>query len=464
MAQNRTLTSYTVTDSLTRRAVDIFVSLKTSAGFNPSFRSIQQRLFWRLSIAGMVIAAVLSLLVYISEQKTVSRTVSSRAWEVVVRFNDQIKTLLDDPEIPKLEIIRDKIKVLFAASKIKHQQGQLIYLKMYDQFGDDMGLVMNNDYASISTIASYMQEHSGDQKAGGDNHVEIKYFGGAPHVILTVPLVDSSGKIVARIEEVVAVSYKVLTEIETRIFKTILMVFAIVFAVTLAFYPIYRSLLAQQLKLTQNLLESNIDILQVLGSAIAKRDSNTDSHNYRVTIYAVCLAEAIKLNHNTIQSLIKGAFLHDVGKIGISDTILLKPGKLNQEEFEVMKNHVQHGIDIVKRSEWLKDAADIVECHHEQYGGNGYPMGLKGRAIPVGARIFAIADVFDALTSRRPYKESFSYRSAVNLIREKSGIHFDPDFVDVFFSIIGPIHREIKKCNSRILRHRMSIIINKYFS
>jgi len=242
------------------------------------------------------------------------------------------------------------------------------------------------------------------------------------------------------------------------------MVFSIVFAVTLAFYPIYRSLLTQQLKLTRNLLESNIDILQVLGSAIAKRDSNTDSHNYRVTIYAVCLAEAIKLKHETIQSLIKGAFLHDVGKIGISDTILLKPGKLNPEEFEVMKNHVQHGIDIVKRSEWLRDAADIVECHHEQYGGNGYPMGLKGRAIPVGARIFAIADVFDALTSRRPYKESFSYRSAVNLIREKSGINFDPDFVDVFFSIIGQIHREIKKCSSTILRHKMSIIINKYFS
>jgi putative nucleotidyltransferase with HDIG domain len=232
----------------------------------------------------------------------------------------------------------------------------------------------------------------------------------------------------------------------------------------LAFFPIYKSLLRQQLSLTQNLLESNIDILQVLGSAIAKRDSNTDSHNYRVTIYAVSLAEAIRLKYETIQSLIKGAFLHDVGKIGISDNILLKPGKLNEEEFKTMKKHVQHGIDIVKRSEWLKDAADIVECHHKQFGGDGYPLRLKGQAISIGARIFAIADVFDTLTSRRPYKESFSYQNAISLIKVKSGINFDPDLVDMFISIIKPIYLDIRESDSHVLRLQMADIINKYFT
>jgi len=309
-----------------------------------------------------------------------------------------------------------------------------------------------------------MKEYVYALKADRQNHYETKLFGGAPHVILSVPMVNSSGKVVARVEEVVAVSPKVLAEIEDRILKTILTVFSIVLTTTLAFYPIYRALLNQQLKLTQNILDSNLEILQVLGRAIAKRDSNTDTHNYRVTIYAVSLSEAIKLQHETIQSLIKGAFLHDVGKIGISDTILLKPGKLSKEEFEVMKDHVQHGIDIIKRSEWLKDAADIVGCHHEQFGGNGYPMGLKGQSIPVGARIFAIADVFDALTSRRPYKDSLPYPSAINLIKEKCGINFDPDLVNVFVSIIGPIYKEINNSDNKILHHKMEIIINKYFS
>jgi len=438
--------------------------MKSSAGRNPAIRSIQQRLFWRLSIAGLIIAAALSLIVYFSERKSVANTVSNHAWEVVMRFNDQIKRLLDEHEMTRSEIIQEKIKVLFVASNIKHQQGQLIYLSVYDQFGQNMGFVINEEYENIGAVTSYMKENVYALKADRLHHYEIKLFGGAPHVILSVPMVNSFGNVVARVEEVVALSPKVLAEIEDRILKTILTVFSIVLMTTLAFYPIYRALLNQQLKLTQNILDSNLEILQVLGSAIAKRDSNTDSHNYRVTIYAVSLAEAIKLENEIIQSLIKGAFLHDVGKIGISDTILLKPGKLSKEEFGMMKDHVQHGTDIVKRSEWLKDAAVIVGCHHEQFGGNGYPLGLKGQAIPVGARIFAIADVFDALTSQRPYKESLPYLSSIKLIKEKSGIHFDPDLVNVFVSIIGPIYKEIKNSGNKVLRSKMAIIINKYFS
>ena len=460
MAENSLLSQLKISRASSRWASEILGSLQSSPRFNASIRSIQQRLFWRLSVTGLLIAVVLSLMVYISEQQSVSRTVSNSAWEVVLRFNDQIKGLLDDMESQHPEFMKNKIKVLFAASKIKYQQGQLIYLRMYDQFGHAMGQVINEDYGKIGAVTSYMHEYVGSNT----HHAAVEYFGRTPHVILTVPIVDTSGKTVARVEEVVAVSPKIVSEMESRILKTILTVFSIVLAVTLAFFPIYKSLLSQQLKLTQNLLESNIDILQVLGSAIAKRDSNTDSHNYRVTIYAVSLAEAIKLKHETIQSLIKGAFLHDVGKIGISDTILLKPGKLSEEEFKTMKKHVQHGIDIVKRSEWLKDAADIVECHHEQYGGDGYPLGLKGRAIPIGARIFAIADVFDALTSRRPYKKSFSFHSAMNLIKEKSGINFDPDLVKIFITIIRPIYDDIRKSDSTDLRVKMADIINKYFS
>ena len=117
-----------------------------------------------------------------------------------------------------------------------------------------------------------------------------------------------------------------------------------------------------------------------------------------------------------IRILIKGAFLHDVGKIGIRDNILLKPGRLDEEEFEEMKRHVNHGLDIISKSAWLNEASAVVGSHHEKYEGNGYPAGLKGEAIPVLARIFAIADVFDALTSHRPYKKPLSYEETIDIL------------------------------------------------
>lgn len=156
------------------------------------------------------------------------------------------------------------------------------------------------------------------------------------------------------------------------------------------------------------LIEANVEMLEVLGSAIAKRDSDTSVHNYRVTLLALAVAEAHGLNRGQLQALVKGSFLHDVGKIAISDTILLKPGRLEPAEFETMKTHVLHGTDIVSRYAWLGDALDIVRHHHERIDGRGYPDGLSGDRIPVSARIFAIADVFDALTSVRPYKKALS--------------------------------------------------------
>ncbi len=140
----------------------------------------------------------------------------------------------------------------------------------------------------------------------------------------------------------------------------------------------------------------------------------TDIHNYRVTIYAVRLAEAVGLGRRSIRSLIKGAFLHDVGKIGISDRILMKPSRLTGEEFEVMKGHVRHGVDIVERSDWLKDATQVVGYHHEQYAGDGYPAGIEGKNIPMTS-----AAAVDALTSKRPYKEPSDL--AIDILQKKRG-------------------------------------------
>jgi HD-GYP domain-containing protein (c-di-GMP phosphodiesterase class II) len=144
------------------------------------------------------------------------------------------------------------------------------------------------------------------------------------------------------------------------------------------------------------------------------------------------LAEAAGLNPKDIHGLLKGAFLHDIGKIGIPDAILHKPGSLSEAEKAVMQSHVQYGLEIVGNAAWLSDAASIVGCHHERFDGGGYPNGVAGDAIPLTARIFAIADVFDALTSERPYKKAYGIETAMEILRRGAGHHFDPELLAIF--------------------------------
>jgi len=188
---------------------------------------------------------------------------------------------------------------------------------------------------------------------------------------------------------------------------------------------------------------ANIGVLEVLGNAIAKRDHGTSAHNYRVTLYAVNIATVIGCAEKDLRGLIKGSFLHDVGKIGIRDAILLKKGSLTAEEFDIMKHHVQHGSDIIGGYPWLSDCVDIVLYHHEKVDGTGYMSGLKEEEIPLNARIFAIADVFDALTSARPYKPAFSYDEAINIMKKGRGSHFDPEILDSFCGIGDTLYRQV---------------------
>ena len=187
--------------------------------------------------------------------------------------------------------------------------------------------------------------------------------------------------------------------------------------------------------------ESNLHTILALGNAIAKRDSDTDEHNYRVTYYSLCLAEHLKMPPGAIRTLVKGAFLHDVGKIGIRDNILLKHDKLTDDEFTEMQTHVELGEQIVKDIRWLADAREVILFHHERYDGSGYPFGTVGNRIPLAARIFAVVDVFDALTSQRPYKQAFSYEDAIkNLFNEVQ--RFDPKILNAFLEISEMLYNE----------------------
>jgi len=213
------------------------------------------------------------------------------------------------------------------------------------------------------------------------------------------------------------------------------------------------------------LIRSYFSTIAALGNAVAHRDAGTSSHNYRVTLYTLRIAEAMACcSKRKIASMILGAYLHDIGKIGIPDNILLKPGRLTPEEFSLMKSHVEKGMEIVSHLEWLEEAEKLIGGHHEKYDGSGYPNGLRGEAIPLEARIFSVADVFDALNSRRPYKEPMDLDASVGIIRSLSGTHFDPKVVEAFLRIVPDILAETMYCNERELETLLRQEVEPYIS
>jgi putative nucleotidyltransferase with HDIG domain len=184
--------------------------------------------------------------------------------------------------------------------------------------------------------------------------------------------------------------------------------------------------------------------LEALGAALDLRDGATAGHSGRVTRYAVTVAQAMGFSEEQLHELARGAYLHDIGKIGIPDGILLKDGPLTRQELELMRSHVAIGYQFVKRIGFLAPAAEIVLAHQERYDGGGYPLGLRGTEIPLGARIFAVADTFDAMTSDRPYRKALPAEAAFEEIRREAGHQFDPEVVRVFLSLPRDIWEEIR--------------------
>lgn len=285
-----------------------------------------------------------------------------------------------------------------------------------------------------------------------------------PHVYLVTPIFNPKGEWIGNLTALFALSKSFANEFKTNLLMSLFYVIGIILVTTILLYPVVISLAKKLAASSVELLESNMETLQVLGSAIAQRDSDTNAHNYRVTIIAVRLAEQIKLSEKQIESLIKGAFLHDVGKIGITDNILLKPGKLTEDEFSIMKTHVERGLVILERSAWLTDAWDVVGSHHEKFDGKGYPKGLSGENIPINARIFAIADVFDALCSERPYKKPFTFEKTMEILQQSRGSLFDPNLIDKFKIIAAQLHHELTDLDDESLRLKLEQIAYKYYS
>lgn len=201
----------------------------------------------------------------------------------------------------------------------------------------------------------------------------------------------------------------------------------------------------KQLHTAMKRIEKTYDeTLEALGAALDLRDTETEGHSRRVSRFSLEMAKAMGCKDEQLKQIARGSYLHDIGKIGIPDAILLKPGRLTEEETAVMQTHARVGYDLVCRIGFLAPAAEIVLTHQERYDGTGYPLGLVGDEIPLGGRIFAVADTLDAMTSDRPYRRALPWSNARTEILREAGRQFDPEVVRIFLSIPDHVWETIR--------------------
>lgn len=189
------------------------------------------------------------------------------------------------------------------------------------------------------------------------------------------------------------------------------------------------------IKQTGQLVDLYADTLGAMVLALDLRECETGYHSYRVTEYTLTLAKRIGVSDSELSIIAKGALLHDIGKIGVPDSILLKPEKLTEQEMEIMRMHPVYGYKLLKKISFLEQATEIVLSHHEHYDGKGYPHKLYGEEIPLGARIFSVVDALDAMTTTRTYRNAISFDEAIELIIKGSGTQFDPKVIEAFIQI-----------------------------
>jgi len=397
-------------------------------------RSIHRMLLLRVALAVVLVSVPAAALVTWREHGRTAQLVLERAEQAAGLLRLELKGPLDAG-------LRDPAPV----------QALLDHLK-----GSPAGAASGR-FVDVAILDAAHREVARTAVSGGPAPASEAYLP------VDVPLRDSAGRVAGYVAARFEVSAAEQAEARRRLAGAIALAVAIVLATAALIYPIVAHLLRRLETLSLNLLDANLETLGVVGSAIAKRDSDTDAHNFRVTVYAATVAEAAGMDGDQMRGLIKGAFLHDVGKLGIRDAVLLKPGKLDADEFGEMKRHVAHGLDIVDRSSWLRDAMAVVGHHHEKWDGSGYGAGLRGEQIPLAARIFAVADVFDALTSRRPYKEPLPVDEALAILEKGRASHFDPGVLDLFAPMARELHRRVASDEGEASRAEVGALLQRHF-
>jgi HD-GYP domain-containing protein (c-di-GMP phosphodiesterase class II) len=424
---------------------------------------VHKTLLVRLVLMALAISLVVGGLSYAYEHKNMQGYVLEEADNAVQILIARARQIRDEKNIDGYDAFRQSLAEA-EASPLQRSTGYFAYAAFYKPDLELIDEVIDQATPDVKQLVSRLVKPENKIPAAGARHVESVQQNGRDYIYVVFPVLDLQQQVAGYTHAIFALSNETMAEMRDNIWQAVMIAVLIVFSTSLLLYPVIQRLVRRLSYFSSNLLDANLQSIALLGGTIAKRDSDTDAHNYRVSIYSVRLAEAVGLDTGTIRSLIKGAFLHDVGKIGIRDNILLKPGRLDQDEFEIMKTHVTHGLDIVDRAAWLSDAKDVVGSHHEKFGGGGYPAGLRESGIPVTARIFAIADVFDALTSRRPYKEPMSLDKTMAILEEGSQQHFDPELLVAFMELAPDLYQRYCGREDEGLHEELDAIIKYYFT
>lgn len=424
---------------------------------------VRNILIRRLVLVAVLLCVLVGTLTYFKNSHNINGRVSAIAQDRFETLRARTNEFMQEPNISLAQAVK---KALLAISNIKYDNsaGNFVYFKILTTNGVNLVEKTDNGFSHIEAVNRYLKQSPLSQEDINIKQQAFIKLEDNLYVHLVTPFFNPKGELTGNLTAMFALSDSVVGEFRNQVAISVFYAILIILMTTALLYPVVMSLTKKLASSSVDLLDSNMETLQMLGSAIALRDSDTNAHNYRVAVLAVRLGEQINLAEKQIEQLIKGAFLHDVGKIGITDNILLKPGKLTDGEFTVMKTHVNLGLDIVKRSAWLADALDVVGSHHEKYDGSGYPEGLSGEDIPIYARIFSIADVFDALASERPYKKAFTFEKTMEILEKSSGSHFDPALIDSFKIIAKALHDELKNLDDESLRLKLEEITHKYYS
>jgi HD-GYP domain-containing protein (c-di-GMP phosphodiesterase class II) len=416
--------------------------------------NFRRRMVVRLATTGMVVALAAGVAAYFIGTERLDETLVDEAALEARWLSALVSQNLDSGTVAQTlhEVIDNRAT--------RHRDF-FILAELYDTRRQPLG----DAFAAGHESAGEQFNRSRHQfPALGGTWYEKTILDGDVYLQVMVPLTAEDGAAAGWFEGIFYLSPETTAALRSDILRIIGLVVLAVLATAGMLYPIITPLQRHLITAAHDLIHANLDTLKVLGNAIAKRDSDTNEHNYRVTIYTVRIAERIGLSADRIRSLIKGAFLHDVGKIAVPDAILLKPGKLDEREMAEMKTHVRHGLDIIGANDWLLDAQEVVGGHHEKFDGGGYPAGLAGDAIPLAARIFAVADVFDALTSVRPYKKAFPLAEAVTILEQGRGRHFDAAVLDAFNALMPHLFEAIAACDNAAIEAMADDLLATYFS
>ena len=422
---------------------------------------IHRVLLVRLGIAAAVIAIIVGLFTYGIQRSQIKREVVDLGRRGVFTLLEKARFVMERQQTDVVTALHDVLGQ--GDPPAVYRAGRFVYVQVYDRAFAVLA-EKAADQPGVDRVKAFVAARPFSFPETGEEDVLTTQINDAPFVFIATPIADSTGKTVAFARGMFVVSPQELAVMRRAMVRNTLIVVAIVIAVSALLYPVILRLTRRLADYSTHLLDANLETLSVLGSAIAKRDSDTDAHNYRVTLYSTRIGESLGLTTAQMRVLIKGSFLHDVGKLGIPDNILLKPGRLDSQEFTVMRTHVEKGADIVQRSSWLRDGTEVVGYHHEKYAGGGYPRGLKGGEIPVTARIFAVSDVFDALTSHRPYKKPLSFEETMDILDQDSGKHFDPVVLDAFGKLARDLYDRYADHEGDDLREELAAVVMTYFS